>query len=178
MFVVICHIFISPMREYKIRGKGKMKITWINVFKYSIGVFTSALVFVGSIIVLNDFIDNKIDKKLNSQEYIHKLSSTLRPYLIFDEKGNFLFDHGATAFIDTLIINKDFINQNTAMRIIEIIIHPKQIMQFPPNINAMTPVSYTLTINPYQNISWKYRFEITTIFNYQKNIQFQLEIIN
>jgi hypothetical protein len=155
-----------------------MYISWKSAIRWCVVIVITVLSIVGGMVVLDNHVDNKIDKKIHSQEYIHKLSSTLRPYLIFNYKGNFLVKHGAETLIDTLIISKDYINEKTAFRHIEIIIHPTQFLKYKPIIKPITPLSYKQTTERLGNISWKYNFDVSTIFNYEKEIEFQLELIN
>lgn len=53
------------------------------------------------------FIDSRIAKKLRDTEFVKSIAQLLRPYAIFNEKGEIIVDRGAMAFIEDIKITMD-----------------------------------------------------------------------
>lgn len=53
---------------------------------------------IGAIYGLNSYIETKIDKITNDEQFINKISSRIRPYIIFDSKETILLDVGGYNF--------------------------------------------------------------------------------
>lgn len=133
------------------------------------------LSIIGGIIVLHDFIDKKIDNKINEPEYISKLSKTLRAYLIINHKGNIVYDHGATSIIDSISVS---ININNIFdEPFVIIIHPKTFLEFKPLVECLSPVNYVETVARFKNKSWKYIFKVTSHSEPLPEILFRIEVL-
>jgi hypothetical protein len=43
---------------------------------------------------LNSYIDSRIDSKIHNADFLKKLARSVRPSLVFDEKGSILADMG------------------------------------------------------------------------------------
>lgn len=70
--------------------------TVITSFAFLIGLFLS-------IVGINAYVDNRIDNAINDPEFLEELTLKTRiPFLIFDEKGRYLYDTGALCHIDNI----------------------------------------------------------------------------
>ena len=75
-----------------------------EIIKISISLVLSVFAIIGAIIVFDHFFDKQIDEKINSPEYIEKISLTVRPFLLFNKDNQIIYDHGALQYIDSLKI--------------------------------------------------------------------------
>lgn len=104
--------------------------TWIIV----VGLFSILGVIVTVLLIFNNSIDSKIEKRLNNPEFIKKVASEIQlPFLIFDENNRILFDNEASVLINSIDVKKE------KDGVISIFISPKKFIQIPPiieNINS------------------------------------------
>ena len=78
-------------------------VDWKQVF-FVLQIILAAIALIGSIYGLVKFIDSRIKKKLGDSEFLKRVSRLLRPYAIFNEKGEVIVDRGAMSFIEDIEI--------------------------------------------------------------------------
>lgn len=82
------------------------EIDWSQTFfilKF-IGVF---LGIIASLYACVKFIDSRILKKLDDPNFVKDIAQQLRPYLIFNEKGEIIVERGAMNFIKSIDISME-----------------------------------------------------------------------
>lgn len=149
-----------------------VKLKFLEIFKIALVILS----ILGAIIVLNDFIDNKIDNKINDSEYISRLSQTLRPYLIINLDGNITYDHGALSKIDSISIKANLKDLFSAPIFIKI--YPKSFLKFKPLIECLGPLEYSEKSKRVKNKNWEYELSVNGYTEPVSEILFRIEIIN
>ncbi len=96
---------------------------------------------IAGLYALPKVIDSHIDKAINNTEFIRKIASHVRPYMIIDSKGSVLVDDGAMQYLQRPpLIKHDAEDENRY----NIVLTPKNFLAHPPLIEMMRPfVGYT-----------------------------------
>ena len=141
----------------------------------------SILKIVGTIILLgggfmafDNFFNTRIDKRINNPEYISHLSKSLRPYLIFNDKGNYKYDHGAEIFLDSISVKMN-LNLESGEPII-IKVYPKKSFKVNPLLQSISGIAYNETIEIQGNKTIVYTLNVTG-YNESTEYLFLLEIL-
>lgn len=61
---------------------------------------------IGGFIVFSEFIDKRISDKISEPAYIEKISQNVRPFLIINNMGQIIYDHGAKQKIKRINLKK------------------------------------------------------------------------
>jgi len=96
-------------------------------------VFIGLATIIGIIYGFGAYVDYRVDKKVQSEDFLRRLSDSVRPSCIFDEKGSVLVDMGAMNFIDSIELS------STNGLPEKIIVHPKHYL-------ANAPIRFRLEI--------------------------------
>ena len=147
------------------------KYSYHDVIKIAITIFS----LIGGFIILNDFMDNKIDSKIKDKEYIQQLSHILRPFMIFNNESNIIYDHGAENFIDSLNVSAN-INELLKNPIV-ITLYPKIYLQHEPLIEILTSMSYTIESKRIKNKIWQYEIDVSSHILDINELLFRIEIL-
>ncbi len=75
---------------------------FFSKYKHTIQSLSFIIAMATIVIVLNNHIDKKIEKKITDQQYIDNISKSLRPFLIFNNNEVVLYDHGANKFVHNI----------------------------------------------------------------------------
>ncbi len=102
---------------------------------------------IGLFVMVDGYIDSKIERKITDTEYISKLAKQLRPFLIFDENGTVIYDHGADGKIKNITV--DLSQKN-------IEIETTEFLQLAPFISAVGYETYSFKSERTGNKKWKY----------------------
>lgn len=81
-------------------------INWDQVY-FILKFVIAGISIIGSIYGFAKFIDSRISKKLGDAEFVKGIAQLLRPYAIFNEKGEVIVDRGAMSFIEGIEITMD-----------------------------------------------------------------------
>ena len=81
-------------------------INWDQVY-YILKFVIAGISIIGSIYGFAKFIDSRISKKLGDAEFVKGIARLLRPYAIFNDKGEVIVDRGAMSFIEDIEITMD-----------------------------------------------------------------------
>ncbi len=133
------------------------------------------LAILGGLFVFDDFLNTRIGNRINEAEYISKLSKSLRPYLIFNQNGNIVYDHGAEVLLDSISVDMklsfDFDKPIT------IIVHPKKFLKVKPLLECLSDIGYQEKANRYGFKSWKYILTVNAYSEVEDNL-FKIEILD
>lgn len=144
-----------------------------NTFKFLLSVFTIILIYIG----VDDYINNKIDKKLHDEAYLKRVSKSLRPFLIFNQYGNFLYDHGASQYIDSLVVFPPILKLETN-EVFVIGVFPKDYLAFQPLLENLSAIEMVIKPNQIENKSWAYKVQILSGLQPKPEVVlFRLEIL-
>ncbi len=111
--------------------------------------------FIVAFYVLNAYIDNKIDKKINNPSYIKKVASHVRPFIIFDENESILADSGGMEYIEDIKVEA----KADRFEPIKIIITPKSHLAYPPLLEVISP--YEVSIDTKRGIHHRWIYEVS-----------------
>jgi hypothetical protein len=78
-------------------------VDWKQAF-FVLEIILAVIALIGSIYGFVKFIDSRIKKKLKDSEFVKHVIQLLRPYAIFNEKGEIIVDRGALSFIEDIEI--------------------------------------------------------------------------
>ena len=71
---------------------------------YSFMVAISVILAVG--FTVYQLIDSRIEQAINDEQFIRRVSSHVRPYVIFDVNSSILVDGGATQYLEKIEVEK------------------------------------------------------------------------
>jgi len=108
---------------------------WYPLFIGIVGALIGAASMYFSLI---NRINIVVEQKLNDEQYMSKVLSNLRPYVIFDQNESILIDGGAMAYIDSIKVNGEMQNLSVGEVKVpkEIIISPKKFLAPEPSLQS------------------------------------------
>ncbi|WP_027715847.1 hypothetical protein [Desulfuromonas sp. TF] len=71
-----------------------------------IKLFILILSALAAFVTFDQYMDTKVETRINDPAYISKISKELRPFLIFDDNGTVTYDHGAAQAVKTIHVDK------------------------------------------------------------------------
>ncbi len=146
-----------------------------DILKPTLPSIITILVILGGLFAFNDFLNNRIDNRINDAEYISKLSKSLRPYLIFNQNGSIVYDHGAESLLDSISV--DFILNFNMDKPIKIIIYPKKFLKVKPLLECLTGIGYQEKASRHGFKSWEYVLDVNSYGEAENNL-FMIEILD
>src|SRR4030042_3709282 len=96
---------------------------------------------------LNSYIDLRIDSKIYNADFLKKLARSVRPSLVFDEKGSILADMGAVAFVTNISVSKGPKDS------LKITVSPVEYLGMEPVLEALDD-QYTIRAERGQKFDW------------------------
>ena len=87
---------------------------------------------VAAIVGLTRFIDWRIERMIREETFLHRIASSLRPTVIFDENGSVLVDQGAMELINSIDVSL-----SDARRPAEIVVVPNRYLAHPPLLQTL-----------------------------------------
>ena len=94
-------------------------------------IFAGIVLVIGTIYAVDLYLNSKIETKISNPDFLKKLSRTMRPSLIFDEKESIQADMGAASFVEKISVSKvkkdDF----------KIVISPREHLGVQPVLEAL-----------------------------------------
>lgn len=150
--------------------KGSWESFWSGA-----GIVVTVFAVIGGLLLLTKYIDYEIDIKVNDSAYIKKVSSTIRPSVIFDQKGSILADMGAMDYIDDIKINK------RGELLLEIKVSPRKFLAMPPVLECLDG-SYAVDTKRGNKFDWIYELKgvqhpVTDKSAIISNERFRLEVL-
>lgn len=146
------------MTKYKIILNGiiismKSIEEFIGKFKNIINFIILIATLVTFKILSEDYINNRIEKRITDDKYIEKLSTVLRPFLIFNDNGIVTYDHGGLKYIQDIKLSK-----NKGGYLKKIVITTNDIfLNNAPILNCIGSDNYSFESSRSGNYSWEYK---------------------
>jgi hypothetical protein len=109
---------------------------WYPLFIGIVGAIIGAASMYFSLV---NRINTVVELKLSDENYMNKLISNLRPYVIFDQNESVIIDAGAMEYIDSIKVNgviTDLSDGRKVKRPKEIIISPKKFLALEPSLQS------------------------------------------
>ena len=157
---------------------GKKEINWLSLKNIVTAFLTIGAIF-GSVMGVTYWIEATIDKKLSDERVLRKISSLVRPSVIFDENKSVLANLGAMELIED--IRFEGIKEGTAFPE-KIIITPKAHLYTAPVLTNLDSFWIEYTVTRGELLNWEYDIHAyigagVGRDNWEK-IKFRLEILN
>ena len=124
-----------------------------NTLKFLTVVGTVILAFFA----LDQYLDEKIENKITDDSYISELSKTLRPFLVFNNEGIILYDHGALNFVDSIHVKHTSGNWADT-----IYIYTKSLLQEAPLLQFIGAYLYSYEAKRTSNFCWAFDMRPST----------------
>ena len=141
-------------------------------YTHTIQLLAFLVAIIGLFFVFDNYINNQIEDKITSEEYMSNLSKLLRPFLVFDEKGNTFYDHGAKVYISDIDVD-------TKKEVI--LVKTKEYLQFAPLITFIGSSQYSYNTKRISDNTWSYTLESANFLvdgdGKESNILYVLEIL-
>jgi hypothetical protein len=96
---------------------------------------------------LNSYLDSRIDSKINNADFLKKLARSVRPPLVFDEKGSIVADMGAVPFVNNISVSKGPKDS------FKIVVSPVEYLGVEPVLEALDD-NYTIRAERGQKFDW------------------------
>ncbi len=126
---------------------------FIGKFKNIINFIILIVTLVTFKILSEDYINNRIEKRITDDKYIEKLSTSLRPFLIFNNNGIVTYDHGGLKYIKDIKLSK-----NKGGYLEKIVITTNDIfLNNAPILNCIGSDNYSFESSRPGNYSWEYK---------------------
>jgi len=110
-------------------------------------VFAGIIFLVAAYHGINSYIDSRIDSKIYSTDFLKKLARSVRPSLVFDEKGSILADMGAVPFVSSISVSKGPKDS------LKITVSPVEYLGIEPVLEALDD-QYTIRAERGQKFDW------------------------
>ena len=127
------------------------------------------------------FIDGRIEHAVNDEQFIKKVSSHVRPYIIFDLNGSILVDGGASQYLEKLEVEEaDSKFNDNYDHTIKIVVTPTDHLAYPPLLEKLGAGRIMLTPNPKRGNEHQWVYDNLDILHYDEDeipVRFRLEIL-
>lgn len=95
------------------------------------------IALAGGGIAFIDFIDARIEKKINNEEFIKKVSKHIAPSLIFNQDGTVIYDRGALEIVSEIKVTHSLEDFDDIKLPKKIIVKCKTFKQSPPLLTSV-----------------------------------------
>ena len=134
------------------------------------GIITIIVAIYGAM----QFIDKRIEKKLQDDSFVRKVAASLRPTVVFDERGSIIIDQGGMEIIDAIEIK----HEEGPGHPLKIIVKPKRYLAHPPFISPLDNEMIDFKPARGERFIWTYDLDyIMTNEEYDGKRRFRMEII-
>ncbi len=157
----------------------KIKLYFVVLLAF-LTALTTVLAIIAGLYALPKFIDSRIDKAINNTEFVRKIASHVRPYIIFDTNETILLDRGGWQYLKekpkVIFADKDLEGD------FQVIVTPKDCLHQAPLIESLCTCEFIISWQRGKGFEWIYYLdfvEATIHWEEGKNPlhKFRLEII-
>ena len=134
---------------------------------------------VASIYGSIQFIDIRIEHAVNDEQFIRRLSSHVRPYVIFDVSSSILVDGGAMQYLEKIEVEETGKKDGTILPI-KIVVTPTRHLAYPPLIEKLGAGRLIHTPNPKRGTGHQWIYAGLEVVHWETDktpISFRLEIL-
>ena len=124
------------------------------------------------------FIDVRIEHAVNDEQFIRRVSSHVRPYVIFDVSSSILVDGGAMQYLEKIEVKETGTRDSTIP--IKIVVIPTHHLAYPPLIEKLGAGRLILTPNPKRGTGHQWIYDELDVVHWEEDktpISFRLEIL-
>lgn len=141
------------------------------------------LVIIGVVAGIYGFvqhIDSRIEYAVNDEQFIEKIASRVRPFVLFDENETIHVDGGAMQYLEKIEV-KQVVKNKKYNKGLNIIITPKSHLAYAPVLEITTLSEYYVTCKRGSRHQWIYELILTRFVSgpsdEKEPTHFRLEII-
>jgi len=145
------------------------KYSYIEIVKAVIGIF----LMLGSLYGIYSYIDWRIDQRINSPAFIHKIASNVRPSVVFNSEESIEIDLGAMQIIENIRVTPSDDSRFPKT----ITISPKHYLAHAPFLSSLDKVEFHMQIERGKKFDWVYHLVLSSYPDYIKKTRFRLEIL-
>jgi len=129
-------------------------------------------------VVYDNYIIEKIDDRIKNPSYVGEISKNLRPYLIFNDEGVIVYEHGGSSFIDSIGVE-----QEKGRWLKSITVYSNQFLNSPPLLDYIGVYHYSYETIRLKNYTWLYKLRAIKFLTLEESGEplsnfFILEILN
>jgi len=110
----------------------------VKQLKIVFGIIVPLLTVFVIIYAFQAYLDNRVKDIINDEDFIGKVASNVRPYVIFDEKGSVLMDGGGMQYLqkppEIIPCDKGF----------RVIVTPKEHLHTAPIVESLNLTQYAI----------------------------------
>ncbi len=142
-----------------------------------IGAFGVIFALVAGIWGAINWIDKRIESAVNDENFIRRVSSYVRPYVIFDVNESILVDGGAMQVLEPIKVE---IGKDQGTVSVTITVTPKHHLAYPPLIENLGVGRFVRNPNPKRGPGYQWIYEVEIAFwktTDETPASFRLEII-
>ena len=134
---------------------------------------------VGGIYAFTRFIDFRIEHAVNNEQFIKKVASHVRPYVIFDEDGAIHVDGGAMQCLEEIEVEQTV--KEGRLKHLKFIVTPKSYLANAPLLEIYSLITFYTTNRRGSGHQWVYELTPAASISGPDNIKevhrFRLEIL-
>ncbi|MCH8011277.1 MAG: hypothetical protein IIA61_04910 [Candidatus Marinimicrobia bacterium] len=147
----------------------KRKLTTLEIMK----VFAGIVLTLAALYGVYSYIDWRIERKINNPEFIRKISSNIRPSVVFDSRQSIEIDLGAMQFIEKI----EVIPSKDPRFPKKIVVSPKEYLAHAPFLTTLDETEFAIMVERGQKFDWVYHLAISEYLGNIKKTRFRLEIV-
>jgi len=124
------------------------------------------------------FIDVRIEHAINDEQFIRRVSSHVRPYVIFDANSSILVDGGAMQYLEKIEVEKG--TEDGALIPVKIVVTPTRHLAYPPLIEKLGAGRLIHTPNPKRGAGHQWIYDELEVVHWESDktpVRFRLEIL-
>ena len=145
------------------------------ILKDIFAIFGGLVALISALYGASSYIDSRIDSRVNNPDFLKRLARSVRPSLVFDEKGSIISDMGAVAFVSNISVTKEPKDTLT------IVVSPVEYFGVEPVLEALDD-RYAISAKRGQNYDWIFHLSGIQTFLLESSAEverhrFRLEII-
>ena len=147
----------------------KRKLTAFEIVKAFAGIVLTLAALYG----VYSYVDWRIEKKINDPEFIRKISSNIRPSVVFDSRQSIEIDLGAMQFIEKI----EVIPSKDPRFPKKIVVSPKKYLSHAPFLTTLDETEFAIMVERGPKFDWVYHLDISKYLGNLKKTRFRLEIV-
>lgn len=140
----------------------------------AVSAFLGVAALIAAIYGFGVYVDSRVERLVHDEAFLKRLSVSVRPSCIFDQKGSIVVEMGAMDYIDSIDVtadpNGDFPSTIT--------VHPKHYMAHAPLLSTVDPFVMTVSAERGAKFDWVYTVSYVHVGEHPAvTIRYRLEVL-
>lgn len=158
---------LETNRDY---GGRQRRMVVTQILEVAVAIVTIVAAIYGVI----HYIDWRIERKIHEEPFLRKISTSLRPLVIFDENSSILLDQGAMDVIGKIEV---FSSTEGDKLPAQIVVHPKRHLTHVPLLQTLENELIGIVVSRGKVYEWQYQLEYQMWNDYYSGKRrFRLEV--